>query len=107
RAQFRSCRHVIECRISRNGVRQHKRYDRKDSSNDAHHRELRIVCRTGTPFRRAMPHNIRPGEKPDDYVIAADDVAKVAVLMAARPGEVNLYEATILPNHMRSFIGRG
>jgi NAD(P)-dependent dehydrogenase (short-subunit alcohol dehydrogenase family) len=48
-----------------------------------------------------------PGEKPDDYVMAAEDVAKVAVLMAALPPEVNLYEATILPNHMRSFIGRG
>ena len=48
-----------------------------------------------------------PGERPDDYVMAAEDVAKVAVLMAALPPEVNLYEATILPNHMRSFIGRG
>ena len=48
-----------------------------------------------------------PGETPDDYVMAAEDVAKVAVLMCALPGEVNLYEATILPNHMRSFIGRG
>src|SRR3954470_12930775 len=48
-----------------------------------------------------------PGERPDDYVMAAEDVAKVAVLMAALPGEVNFYEATILPNHMRSFIGRG
>jgi NAD(P)-dependent dehydrogenase (short-subunit alcohol dehydrogenase family) len=48
-----------------------------------------------------------PGERPDDYVMAAADVARVAVLMAALPGEVNLYEATILPNHMRSFIGRG
>jgi NAD(P)-dependent dehydrogenase (short-subunit alcohol dehydrogenase family) len=48
-----------------------------------------------------------PGATPDDYVMAAEDVAKVAVLMAALPGEVNLYEATILPNHMRSFIGRG
>ena len=47
------------------------------------------------------------GEKPEDYVMAAEDVAKVAVLMAALPGEVNLYEATILPNHMKSFIGRG
>jgi NAD(P)-dependent dehydrogenase (short-subunit alcohol dehydrogenase family) len=47
------------------------------------------------------------GENPDDYVMAAEDVAKVAVLMAALPPEVNLYEATILPNHMRSFIGRG
>jgi len=48
-----------------------------------------------------------PGERPEDYVMSAEDVAKVAVLMAALPGEVNLYEATILPNHMRSFIGRG
>jgi NAD(P)-dependent dehydrogenase (short-subunit alcohol dehydrogenase family) len=48
------------------------------------------------------------GEKPgDDYIMAAEEVAKVAVLMAALPEEVNLYEATILPNSMRSFIGRG
>jgi NAD(P)-dependent dehydrogenase (short-subunit alcohol dehydrogenase family) len=47
------------------------------------------------------------GETPSDYVMAVEDVAKVAVLMAALPPEVNLYEATILPNHMRSFIGRG
>ena len=47
------------------------------------------------------------GPTPDDYIMAAEDVAKVALLMAALPGEVNLYEATILPNHMRSFIGRG
>jgi NAD(P)-dependent dehydrogenase (short-subunit alcohol dehydrogenase family) len=48
-----------------------------------------------------------PGATPDDYVMAAEDVAKVAVLMSALPPQVNLYEATILPNHMRSFIGRG
>src|SRR5262244_2148645 len=48
-----------------------------------------------------------PGERPDDYVMAAEEVAKIALLMATLPGEVNLYEATILPNHMRSFIGRG
>jgi NAD(P)-dependent dehydrogenase (short-subunit alcohol dehydrogenase family) len=47
------------------------------------------------------------GDTPEDYVMAAEDVAKVAVLMASLPPEVNLYEATILPNHMRSFIGRG
>jgi NAD(P)-dependent dehydrogenase (short-subunit alcohol dehydrogenase family) len=47
------------------------------------------------------------GERPEDYVMTPEDVAKVAVLMAALPAEVNLYEATILPNHMRSFIGRG
>jgi NAD(P)-dependent dehydrogenase (short-subunit alcohol dehydrogenase family) len=48
-----------------------------------------------------------PGETPGDYVMSPADVARVAVLMAALPPEVNLYEATILPNHMRSFIGRG
>ncbi|MCX7313560.1 MAG: SDR family oxidoreductase [Hyphomicrobiales bacterium] len=48
-----------------------------------------------------------PGATADDYVMAGEDVAKVAVLMAALPGEVNLYEATILPNNMKSFIGRG
>jgi NAD(P)-dependent dehydrogenase (short-subunit alcohol dehydrogenase family) len=51
--------------------------------------------------------NSGAGKAPDDYVMAAEDVAKVAVLMASLPPEVNLYEATILPNHMRSFIGRG
>ena len=39
--------------------------------------------------------------------MSAADVARVAVLMATLPPEVNLYEATILPNQMRSFIGRG
>jgi NADP-dependent 3-hydroxy acid dehydrogenase YdfG len=48
-----------------------------------------------------------PGKTPDDYVMSADDVARVALLMATLPPEVNLYEATILPNTMRSFIGRG
>lgn len=47
------------------------------------------------------------GERPEDFVMAAEEVAKVATLMAALPPEVNLYEATILPNHMRSFISRG
>jgi hypothetical protein len=36
-----------------------------------------------------------------------DHIAKVAVPMASLPPEVNLYEATILPNHSRSFISRG
>lgn len=36
----------------------------------------------------------------------AAGVAKVAVLMAPLPPEVNLYETTILPNHARSLIGR-
>jgi NAD(P)-dependent dehydrogenase (short-subunit alcohol dehydrogenase family) len=48
-----------------------------------------------------------PGATPDDYIMAAADVARVAVLMASLPPEVNLYEATILPNQMKSFIGRG
>jgi NAD(P)-dependent dehydrogenase (short-subunit alcohol dehydrogenase family) len=47
------------------------------------------------------------GATPEDYVMAAEDVAQVVVLMCSLPPQVNLYEATILPNHMRSFIGRG
>jgi NAD(P)-dependent dehydrogenase (short-subunit alcohol dehydrogenase family) len=47
------------------------------------------------------------GETPQDYVMSTDDVARIAVLMCSLPPEVNLYEATILPNHMRSFISRG
>ena len=47
------------------------------------------------------------GDTPDDYVMDPADVAKSVVLMCGQPPEVNLYEATILPNHMRSFIGRG
>jgi len=48
-----------------------------------------------------------PGDSPEKYVMEPADVARVAVLMASLPPEVNLYEATILPNHMRSFINRG
>ena len=44
------------------------------------------------------------GERPEDYVMVAEEIAKVAVLMAALPPEVNLYEATILPNHARSLL---
>jgi NAD(P)-dependent dehydrogenase (short-subunit alcohol dehydrogenase family) len=48
-----------------------------------------------------------PGATPDDYVMEPADVASIVVLMCSLPPEVNLYEATVLPNHMRSFIGRG
>ena len=47
------------------------------------------------------------GPTPQQYVMAASDVARIAVLMATLPDEVNLYEATILPNQMPSFIDRG
>jgi len=48
-----------------------------------------------------------PGATPQEYSMDPADVARVAVLMASLPDEVNLYEATILPNQMRSFISRG
>jgi NAD(P)-dependent dehydrogenase (short-subunit alcohol dehydrogenase family) len=48
-----------------------------------------------------------PGKTPDRYIMSPDDVARVAILMATLPPEVNLFEATILPNQMRSFINRG
>jgi NAD(P)-dependent dehydrogenase (short-subunit alcohol dehydrogenase family) len=48
-----------------------------------------------------------PGERPEDYIMHAEDVAHVVLLMCTLPPEVNLYDATILPNNMKSFIGRG
>jgi NAD(P)-dependent dehydrogenase (short-subunit alcohol dehydrogenase family) len=48
-----------------------------------------------------------PGKTPADYIMHAHDLGKVAALMCALPPEVNLFEATILPNHMKSFIDRG
>jgi NAD(P)-dependent dehydrogenase (short-subunit alcohol dehydrogenase family) len=47
------------------------------------------------------------GATPQDYIMDSADIARVAVLMATLPPEVNLFEATILPNNMTSFIGRG
>lgn len=54
--------------------------------------------------RRTAPG---PGATPQEYSMDPADVARIAVLMATLPDEVNLYEATILPNQMRSFISRG
>lgn len=47
------------------------------------------------------------GPTPQQYVMEAAEVARIAVLMATLPPEVNLFEATILPNNMKSFIDRG
>ena len=75
------------------------------------HNIVASIVHPGATLSSFTAHRSRttagPGERPDDYVMAAEEVAKVALLMATLPGEVNLYEATILPNHMRSFIGRG
>ena len=47
------------------------------------------------------------GKTAADYIMHQEDVANVALLMASLPPEVNLFNATILPNHMKSFIDRG
>jgi NAD(P)-dependent dehydrogenase (short-subunit alcohol dehydrogenase family) len=60
---------------------------------------------TATNFLGGRPAG--PGKTPQDYVMAPQDVARIAVLMCALPPEVNLFEATILPNHQPSFLGRG
>jgi NAD(P)-dependent dehydrogenase (short-subunit alcohol dehydrogenase family) len=60
---------------------------------------------TATSFVAGKPAG--PGAQPEDYIMSPDDIARIAVLMCALPPEVNLYEATILPNHQPSFIGRG
>lgn len=48
-----------------------------------------------------------PGSTPQEYLMSPEHVARVALLMCTLPPEVNLFDATILPNHQPSFIGRG
>lgn len=60
---------------------------------------------TATSFVGGKPAG--PGSTPQEYIMAPQDIARVAVLMCSLPPEVNLYDATILPNHQPSFIGRG
>jgi len=47
------------------------------------------------------------GATPQEYLMSPEHIARVAVLMCALPPEVNLFDATILPNYQPSFIGRG
>ena len=48
-----------------------------------------------------------PGKTPQDYLMAPADIARIALLMCTLPPEVNLFDATILPNLQSSFLGRG
>ncbi len=48
-----------------------------------------------------------PGKTPADYIMHPHHMGEVALLMCSLPIEVNLFEATLLPNCMPSFIGRG
>jgi NAD(P)-dependent dehydrogenase (short-subunit alcohol dehydrogenase family) len=48
-----------------------------------------------------------PGATPQEYLMSPEHIARVAVLMCSLPPEVNLFEATVLPKHQPSFIGRG
>lgn len=48
-----------------------------------------------------------PGKTPQEYLMSPEHVARVALLMCTLPPEVNLFDATILPNHQPSFVGRG
>ncbi len=47
------------------------------------------------------------GATPQEYLMSPEHVARVVLLMCTLPPEVNLFDATILPNHQPSFIGRG
>ena len=48
-----------------------------------------------------------PGKTPQDYLMDPADIARIALLMCTLPPEVNLFDATILPNQQPSFLGRG
>ena len=47
------------------------------------------------------------GTTPQEYLMSPEHVARVVLLMCTLPPEVNLFDATILPNQQPSFIGRG
>jgi NAD(P)-dependent dehydrogenase (short-subunit alcohol dehydrogenase family) len=58
-----------------------------------------------TGFTQGRPPGA--GATPQDYLMSPEHVARVALLMCTLPPEVDLFDATILPNHQPSFIGRG
>jgi NAD(P)-dependent dehydrogenase (short-subunit alcohol dehydrogenase family) len=60
---------------------------------------------TATGFTGGRPPG--PGKTPQEYLMDPADVARIAVLMCTLPPDVNLFEATILPNQQPSFLGRG
>jgi short-subunit dehydrogenase len=60
---------------------------------------------TSSGFTQGRPPGA--GATPQDYLMSPEHVARVALLMCTLPPEVNLFDATILPNHQPSFIGRG
>ncbi len=62
------------------------------------------IINPGNTLTHTTGPKVPPGARD---IMAADDVARVAVLMATLPPEVNLYEAILLPNEMPSFVGRG
>jgi NAD(P)-dependent dehydrogenase (short-subunit alcohol dehydrogenase family) len=74
-------------------------------------RKYGVVASVIHPGNTFTGFSTRPGpgagETPADYIMDPADIARIAVLMATLPAEVNLFEATVLPNNMTSFIGRG
>jgi NAD(P)-dependent dehydrogenase (short-subunit alcohol dehydrogenase family) len=58
---------------------------------------------TATSFMQHRPEEA----KKVGYHMDPADVARIVVLMASLPPEVNMYEATVLPVAQPSFIGRG
>jgi hypothetical protein len=50
---------------------------------------------------------VRLPRTPPDYLLSPEHEARGALLMCSLPPEVNLFDATILPNHQQSFFGRG
>lgn len=62
------------------------------------------IINPGNTLTHTTGPKVAPGARD---IMAPEDVARVALLMATLPPEVNLYEATLLPNAMPSFVGRG
>ena len=53
-----------------------------------------------------VERRIKTNDAPDEPMMTVDELAAVAVTMAALPDHVNMLEATVLPVN-QLFVGRG
>ncbi len=70
-------------------------------------REHGITCCCLNPGNVQVERRIGPdGARPDEPMISPDELAEVALTMAALPAHVEVLEATVIP-HLQPFVGRG
>jgi NAD(P)-dependent dehydrogenase (short-subunit alcohol dehydrogenase family) len=70
-------------------------------------REYGVTCCCLHPGNVMVERRVSSGKVEDDEpMMSADDIAKVALLMATLPPHVEMLEAIVLP-HLQKYVGRG